>query len=334
MLLIDSDPIHEVRLSQIISAFAKEQRFFHVPNYLKMIPLIGGKSQATLYRFEMNQHHYVLRLLPPSSKTTHEIQIAKQAGQIGIAPVVHFADPQLGALIMDFIHGRTVHPLDFTNQVLIVSFAQRLRQLHQATDHFPFAQSPFQRFHQFLIKGEEQKVTYPPRMEKAKKSLEEIETVLQLHPVALTPTHLDLNPLNILLANENFFLIDWVNGGLSDPYFDLATFCIFHGLSVEQTKIFLTHYFGREPMPLGVEQVCYCAAGALIRNCSGLFLSILSEVDIHVEALWLNDFITQHAEGKADLPLRQIGVTMLKAGLDLVEGSDFKQALCVLKGLQ
>lgn len=333
MSLIDSDPIHEVRLSQIISAFAKEQRFLHVPNYLKMIPLIGGKSQATLYRFEMNQHHYVLRLLPPSSKTTHEIQIAKQAGQIGIAPVVHFADPQLGALIMDFIHGRTVHPLDFTNQVLIMSFAQRLRQLHQATDHFPFAQSPFQRVHQFLIKGEEQKVTYPPQMEKAKKSLEEIETVLQLHPVALTPTHLDLNPLNILLANESFFLIDWVNGGLSDPYFDLATFCIFHGLSVEQIKIFLTHYFGREPMPLEWNRFVIVQPVRLF-VIAAAFLSILSEVDIHVEALWLNDFITQHAEGKADLPLRQIGVTMLKAGLDLVEGSDFKQALRVLKGLQ
>jgi thiamine kinase-like enzyme len=59
---------------------------------------------------------------------------------------------------------------------------------------------------------------------------------------------LDLHLSNIILKdNEEIFLIDWVNGGISDPFFDLATFSYFSELNEVHNEIFLTSYFQRVP---------------------------------------------------------------------------------------
>ncbi|MBS0649254.1 MAG: phosphotransferase [Verrucomicrobia bacterium] len=326
------ESLNEAHFSQIISSFAEKYGFLPILNDLKIVPLTGGKSQASLYRFEMGQQNYVLKLLPTSlNERNHQILLATQAGQIGIAPVIHFVDFQLRALIMDFIPGRTVHPQDFKNRQLLVNFAQMLRQLHQSSSSFPVAQTPFQRFHQFLLKGEAQKIIYPKQLSDVKKSMEEIEAVLQQHSVGLTPTHLDLNPLNILLTDKSFFLVDWSNGGLSDPYFDLATFCVFHGLSDEQKHFFLALYLEREPTRLEWSRFVVVQPVRLF-VIAAAFLSLSSEGKIQYEkAILLNDFIIQHAERKADLSLRQIGLIMLNDGLDLIAGNDFKQTLSFLK---
>lgn len=59
--------------------------------------------------------------------------------------------------------------------------------------------------------------------------MEDLETILKLLPVDQVPSYLDLHPLNILLWENRFFLVDWVNGGMSDPYLDLLRLVSFMG---------------------------------------------------------------------------------------------------------
>ena len=57
------------------------------------------------------------------------------------------------------------------------------------------------------------------------------------------PCHLDLHTRNIILTpTGDPVLIDWVNGGLSDPAFDLATVIAFLGLREENRDHFLASY--------------------------------------------------------------------------------------------
>lgn len=78
------------------------------------------------------------------------------------------------------------------------------------------------RFNDFLQKNTGQN----NQLNQMKVCMDEIEQTLRFFPVLLSPTHLDLHLSNIILRenNKEIILIDWVNGGISDPFFDLATF--------------------------------------------------------------------------------------------------------------
>jgi thiamine kinase-like enzyme len=321
----------DARLSRIISSFAVKLNLALDPSDLTCTLLSGGMSQATIYRFDLHARSYVLRLLAPQSNRLnriHQTSMAQEAGRMGIGPEVHFIDSQLEALIMDFIPGRTVHPLDFRTDDQLIKFAQLIRQLHHASNGFPSARSPFQRFDDFLRNGEEKKIVFPLKMAEAKSCMDLIEAILRLHPVPLAPTHLDLNSLNIMLSNDRFFLIDWVNGGMSDPYHDLAIFSVFLGLEEPQIQVFLTHYFGHTPTLFEMSRFVLLKPVRLL-VIAAAFLSQPTEGGI--EPLLFKDFIRLHAEGKADWPLRQIGMTMLETALDLIDGREFKTALMFLE---
>lgn len=237
-------------VSAIIAAFASSQGIHLVDTEIAVEPLMGGASTARLYRFALYETSYVLRILPgqASAETRmYQISLAQQAGKIGVGPTVYFVDSQMQALVMEFIKGRTVEKSDFANADRLCSFAKLLRRLHRSTENFSRAVSPFKRFRDFYNNAVGHSFL-PPRFAEVKVLMEVLEAILQRWPIAEVPSHLDLHPLNIMLANERFMLVDWVNGGRSDPNFDLATFSVFFDLSESQIQTFLANYFDREPM--------------------------------------------------------------------------------------
>lgn len=212
-------------------------------------PLKGGGSAATLYRFNLKDTTYVLRLFPSQASSLareHQINLAKQAGEKSFGPKIHFVDPEMKGMIMEFIPGRTVEAIDFKDNNLLAAFAKFLKRLHLSEVDFPLAVSPFKRFRDFSLKVD----SAPPRFSEIQTLMADLELLYQLFPNQKVPSHLDLHPLNIMTWNEHFFLVDWVNGGMSDPYFDLATFSVFHELDNEKTLHLLTHYLERAPTEL------------------------------------------------------------------------------------
>ncbi len=259
-----------------------------------------------------------------------QIALARWAGEIEAGPKIVFVDPHSEALIMDFIPGRVVHPRDFQTPYYLDTFAEALRSLHQSSINFPIASSPFKRFHNFLDKN-----AYPSllRIPEIKALMKDIENVFQVHESPLVPSHLDLHSHNIMLSGERFFLVDWVNGGMSNPYFDLATFAIFHGLSESQIKNFLGTYFGRnchelewnlfvvaQPVRLFVIAAAYLSLPLEKRGC-----------DQETEGIEFEHFIHLGAVEKRNVSHRQIGFMMLKAALQLIDGTRFKESLASLK---
>lgn len=276
------------------------------PNHLTFTPLKGGGSQAMLYRFDLNKQSYVLRLLPPHADQftrMHQITLATEAGQTRIGPEIYFVDSQLKGIIMDFIPGRTVQQADFENPNKLTQFAKLLKKLHQSTTKFPIACSPFQRFHDFLLKGIQNTIVYSPRFAETITLMKELETTLKLKPIPLVPAHLDLHPLNIMIENDQFLLVDWVNGGISDPYFDLATFTTFLNLNDSQILTFLTQYLERPPTQFERHRFI-----------------ITKPIRPFVIAAALLTLSTD----KSNI---QLGLSMLKTGLTISDQNNFKVAL-------
>lgn len=296
------------QLSQIVLSFLKLQDPLSDinPNHLTFIPLKGGKSQAALYRFDLNKEAYVLRLLPPNADQltrTHQITLAIEAGKIGIGPEIYFIDAQLKGIIMKFIPGRIVQQADFENPNCHLQFVKLLKKLHQSAAKFPLACSPFQRFHNFLLKGVQNNIVYPPQFDEIIILMKELEEILELKSMPLVPTHLDLHPSNIMIENNHFILVDWVNGGMSDPYFDLATFTTFLNLNDSQVLTFLTHYLERAPTQFEWNRFIITKPIRLFVIAAALLTSTTDETNL------------------------QLGLSMLKTGFTISAQNNFKVAL-------
>uniref|UniRef100_UPI002627A0EB phosphotransferase family protein n=1 Tax=Clostridium sp. TaxID=1506 RepID=UPI002627A0EB len=61
----------------------------------------------------------------------------------------------------------------------------------------------------------------------------------------LTPCHNDTVAENFIKSgDEKMYLIDWEYGGMNDPMWDLAGYCLENGLSEDEEELFLNIYFG------------------------------------------------------------------------------------------
>jgi thiamine kinase-like enzyme len=320
-------PVVNDRIFGAISSFAKELDPSSTMNSDELIyhSLKGGRSAASIFRFELNDVSYVLRLFPPQINqidALHQIALMKQAAELGIGPKVYFTNQRFNAIVMECIKGRTVYPEDFENNHLLANFAQLLRTLHDAKTSFPSAKSPFDRFRGFFNKD-----VHTEQLTRAKEAMEKIEAVLSLHPLTLAPAHLDLNLLNILFSDEQFYLVDWVNGGMSDPYFDLSTFAIFAGLNESQMITFLSHYFNHPPTPFEWNRFTILLPVRLF-VIAAAFLSVNETPSLDEAALPpFGDLIQELAHGKANYTHHKLGSIMLKAGLSHTEQANFKKSL-------
>lgn len=331
-----SSVLQDERISRIMHSFVTSfDSLSNIdPDNLIYVPLRGGGSKAALYRFDIGQNSYVLRLLPQQASNLtrmHQIILAKQAGKISTGPEIYFVDSQMEGMVMNFIPGRTVQQKDFEDGDNFALFAQFLQRLHKSKEKFPIACSPFQRFQNFLLKGKKEKITYPSRLTEVKTLMEELEETFQLSPVPQVPTHLDLHPLNIMLSEQRFFLVDWVNGGRCDPYFDLTTFATFQCFNESQTLTFLTHYFERPPTEFEWNRFMMTQPIRMFVIAAALLNTSLDETRSisYEEALTTCKLpsITDLGKNEMNEPLWSFGLTMLKSGLQLIDQRNFKTAL-------
>lgn len=338
--MISSSVLQDERISRIMQSFVTSfDSLSNIdPDNLIYIPLRGGGSKAALYCFDIGQSSCVLRLLPQQASNLtrmHQIILAKQAGRIGIGPEINFVDSQIEGMIMSFIPGRTVQQKDFEDCDKLALFAKFLQKLHKSKEKFPVACSPFQRFQNFVLKGKKEKITYPSRFTEVKMLMEELEATFHLSPVPQVPTHLDLHPLNIMLSEQCFFLVDWVNGGLCDPYFDLTTFTTFQCFNESQILTFLTHYFERPPTEFEWNRFMITQPIRMFVIAAALLSTSLDESrsTSYEEALTTCKLPSIIDLGKNEMnePLWLFGLTMLKSGLQLIDQINFKTTLQYLQ---
>ncbi len=157
-----------------------------------------------------------------------------------------------------------------------------------------------------------------------------METIFALLPTMLAPSHLDLHSLNILFKEESFCLVDWVNGGISDAHFDLATFSVFHNLTKEQQIVFLSQYFGRAPTDYEWNRFVVTQPVRLFVIAAALIVSStdesLDDFDHTSRLPSLEDF-SKHG---IIWPHRLLGMSMLNAGLALIDDDHFKASFAYL----
>lgn len=287
------------------------QQFLNVEELsnVKMNVLKGGMSSSKIFKFEHAGKNYVLRLLSLEDSVEDRQQevVAQQiVAMENIAPGIHYIDPDFTIMIMDFILDCNLKIAQLNDKENLKKVAQAISKLHHIKGGFADKTMIFDRINKKYLKIIEEGITHPIIVEKVIKKLPDIQTKIEKFSQSTVPSHGDFLSLNICFDGQNVTFIDWTDGRLEDPFFDLAYFAVWHLLNTQAEYDFLEYYFDRVPTSEELDhfylmkQVVYAKTGT-----SMLFLSHQLESkqslqpDLHPSHS-ISEFIELLAAGKLE----------------------------------
>jgi thiamine kinase-like enzyme len=190
----------------------------------------------------------VVRLSSPQSALLTidrdaEYANATAAAAAGIAPKVLAYAPDLGALVIEWIDGRTFSAADLDDSATLVKVAAACRELHAgprfATEFDMFA---LQRRYLDLVqtRGFRLPHTYLDNMAQ----VTAIRGAMAAQDTGTVPCHNDLLAANIMASDEQLWFIDYEYSGNGDPCFELGNICSESQLGPERLTELVTAYYG------------------------------------------------------------------------------------------
>jgi len=232
MSLINS---HLIPASQLAPVKAALLQVFGSAAVTDISLLAGGLSASPVYKIEVNNKQYVLKLALPSEN----MMLVAAAG---ITPPVHYQDVTNSIYISDFIDNKPIRSV-FPPDKLIIELAAVIKAIHAV---------PYQAVGKDLLETVDEMINSFRQADMLSGQIfdecfRQYETIKSKYPWKDTDkvfSHNDLNPGNILCDGERIWIIDWDAAFSNDRYIDLANVANFFVHTAEQEKAFLDTYFG------------------------------------------------------------------------------------------
>ncbi|MDR7482076.1 MAG: choline/ethanolamine kinase family protein [Armatimonadota bacterium] len=214
---------------------------------VRIAPLAGGLTNRT-YRVDVDGEAFVVRLLAPAAEVLgidrqRERACALAASRAGAAPEVVHVAPEAGLMVTRFVPGRTLAPGEPAAPAVVRRVVAAVRCYHESPPPVPGRFSPLRTTEAYLDAARARGVPTPGDLPVLTARLAEVAAVLESEP-RLVPCHNDLWGANLVDDGARVWIVDWEYAGLGDPYFDLATFAIYHAPGDADDAALLTAYFG------------------------------------------------------------------------------------------
>ncbi|KAA3620785.1 MAG: choline kinase [Proteobacteria bacterium] len=210
----------------------------------------------------------------------NELAASRAAHAAGVSPAVVYAEP--GALVLDFIEGRTLDSEAVRDRAMIERIVPILRKCHREIPrHLRGAALMFWVFHvvrDYAHTLDEAGSRYCGHLPRLLGIADELE--LAVGPIEIVFGHNDLLPANLIDDGDRLWLIDWDYAGFNSPLFDLGGLASNNELPPEDERWLLELYFDK---PLASDvfrryQAMKCAS--LMRET---LWSMVSEVHSEIE---------------------------------------------------
>lgn len=167
----------------------------------------------------------------------------KAAGQKGVGPLIVAAGPEAEFVVMEYIPPQ--QDAGLVGEKYAASLGETLRRVHERDDRAAHA-SIFTHIVSLIQKAPIPKDSHGYKViQTLLKAMWKIQESFRGEEV--TPTHGDIHRDNVLFDGQRFWLIDWENSQLKNPYEDLTQMMNFIILDAEQEADFLKHYFNHVP---------------------------------------------------------------------------------------
>ncbi|QFY08467.1 phosphotransferase [Nonomuraea phyllanthi] len=230
-----------------------------VPEVLDRIPLLSGAPRTVealpggmtnhTYKVTTPGGAYVVRvwtgddwLLGIDRDAEHAASLAAAAAGVG-APV-HAYLPELGALVVGFLPGRTFTRADLRDPANLPRVVRACRRLHAGPRFVrDFDIFGLQRHYLGIVR--ERGYRLPPKYLDFMPIAAQIQKCLELRAEGTVPCHNDLLPGNILDDGRDLRLIDYEYAGNNDPCFELGSLANECGLPPDGLERLVTAYYGR-----------------------------------------------------------------------------------------
>lgn len=209
---------------------------------------IGGMTNKN-YKIIVNGNEYVLRV--PGNGTEEmisrndEIKNAVYANKIGVDAELIYFNENTGVKISKFIeNAETLSEEGSKKQYVMEMVCDILRTLHNST--IPM-ENNFEIYNKFEI--------YEDLLRQAdgkffddyydvKKDVIYLKSLMNELDIKLTPCHNDTLAANFIKSGEDkLYLIDWEYGGMNDPMWDIAAYCLENNFTEDEEELFLNIYF-------------------------------------------------------------------------------------------
>ena len=175
----------------------------------------------------------------------NELAANRAAHAAGIAPAVIHSEP--GALVLEFIAGRTFTPADARDPRNLGRILDILKRCHRSIPEFLRGPAPiFWVFHvvrdyaHTLAEGDSPHGARLPGLLAIAARLEKA-----LGPVEIVFGHNDLLPTNFIDDGARLWLVDWEYAGFNSPLFDLAGLASNNEFPADLSLRLIESYFGR-----------------------------------------------------------------------------------------
>ena len=217
-------------------------------NRIRDISPIGGMTNKN-YKLQIDDKLYVLRV--PGNGTEEmisredEIKNAVYANEIGLDAELIYFNEKTGVKISHFIeNAETLTPEAAKKQRSMEMVVNIIKKLHNSklpmNNKFDIY-NKIEKYEQLVNKVEGK--IFDDYYE-VKDKVIYLKTIINELDIKLTPCHNDLVAENFVKSgDERMYLIDWEYGGMNDPMWDLAAYCLENGLSEDEEELFLNIYF-------------------------------------------------------------------------------------------
>lgn len=177
----------------------------------------------------------------------NELSASRAAHAAGISPAVLYHEP--GALVIDFIHGRTLSAADFQDPATLDAALSLVARAHRDMPcHLRGPALVFWVFHvlrDYAATLRDANSRHAPLLPALLADTARLESATG--PVDLIFGHNDLLPANFLDDGTRLWLVDWDYAGFNSPLFDLGGLAANNGLTPDQEAHILTTYYDRPP---------------------------------------------------------------------------------------
>lgn len=210
-------------------------------------PIAAGLTNDN-YRVTVDGSPVFVRIPGPSTDLlavdrANEAHNTAAAARAGVGPTVLHRIPTLGALVLEWLPGRTMSNEAFAEPGMPERVAATLRRLHAGPrfrDDFDMSRTA----ERYLRLCDQRSIAVPDGYRDRLPDIARIESALAARPLPSVPCHNDLLAENYLHDGSRLWIVDYEYSGNNDPTFELGNTCQELGWDDERSVALCTAYFG------------------------------------------------------------------------------------------
>jgi thiamine kinase-like enzyme len=216
--------------------------------------LEGGLSHH-IFRVDVDQTPYVLRILNPSVSAAglgidpaQEVANTLLAARTGVGPHVYEVLPDVSAMVIEFLPGRTLGNGEVRRREIIPALAWACRRLHRGA-LFDNEFDIFAKRAELLDICARHDLPLPAGYRDYSSTVEDVRAALAVAPLPRVPCHNDLLAENFIALSDGIRIVDFQLSGNNDPAFELGDIAAEADYDLDRVELLAAEYFGESLTP-------------------------------------------------------------------------------------